>query len=86
MQHEPQFSEPPAEGVYIEGLFLEGARWNMEDYYIDESFPKILYDTFPIVSNLVITGYQNAQIDREFGVKTKLSALFLVKSVKYTLN
>ncbi|KAG6450409.1 hypothetical protein O3G_MSEX006575 [Manduca sexta] len=41
--------EPPEEGVYIRGLFMEGARWNNEDYYIDESYPKILYDEFPPV-------------------------------------
>ncbi|XP_050670485.1 dynein axonemal heavy chain 7-like [Leptidea sinapis] len=41
--------EPPSEGVYIRGLFMEGARWNMEDYYVDESHPKILYDEFPPV-------------------------------------
>ncbi|XP_037866676.1 dynein axonemal heavy chain 7 isoform X1 [Bombyx mori] len=41
--------EPPEEGVYIRGLFMEGARWNMEDYYIDESYPKVLYDDFPPV-------------------------------------
>lgn len=40
--------------VFIYGLFLEGARWNMEDYYVDESFPKVLYDTFPPVINHVI--------------------------------
>lgn len=44
----------PDEGVFIYGLFLEGARWNMEDYYVDESFPKVLYDTFPPVINHVI--------------------------------
>lgn len=52
MRREPDFEERPDEGVYINGLFLEGARWNMEKYYIDESIPKVLYDTFPIVSNV----------------------------------
>ncbi|KAF9413227.1 hypothetical protein HW555_008507 [Spodoptera exigua] len=41
--------EPPPEGVYIRGLFMEGARWNMETMAIDESIPKILYDEFPPV-------------------------------------
>ncbi|XP_047987651.1 dynein axonemal heavy chain 7-like [Leguminivora glycinivorella] len=44
-----ELEERPEEGVYIKGLFMEGARWNMEDYYVDESFPKVLYDTFPPV-------------------------------------
>ncbi|XP_072937032.1 dynein axonemal heavy chain 7 [Epargyreus clarus] len=41
--------EPPEEGVYIRGLFMEGARWNMDDYIVDESLPKVLYDEFPPV-------------------------------------
>lgn len=56
MKREPQFTERPEEGVYIDGLYLEGARWNMDSYYIDESFSKVLYDTFPIVSNVDLTG------------------------------
>ncbi|XP_075991785.1 dynein heavy chain at 36C [Anticarsia gemmatalis] len=42
-------TERPDEGVYIRGLFMEGARWNMETMAIDESFSKILYDNFPPV-------------------------------------
>ncbi|XP_045510942.1 dynein axonemal heavy chain 7 [Colias croceus] len=41
--------EPPEEGVYIRGLFMEGARWNMDDYCVDESHPTVLYDEFPPV-------------------------------------
>ena len=41
---------PPEEGVYIFGLFMEGARWNMDFMIVDESIPKILYDEFPPVS------------------------------------
>ncbi|XP_052747260.1 dynein axonemal heavy chain 7 [Bicyclus anynana] len=40
---------PPDEGVYIYGLFMEGARWNMSAYVVDESLPKVLYDDFPPV-------------------------------------
>lgn len=72
MQRDPHFSEPPPEGVYIDGLFLEGARWNMEDYYIDESFPKILYDNFPIVSNVVIDNWCSKYLNRGFDVKTNI--------------
>lgn len=49
VQRNWDITEVPPEGVYINGLYMEGARWNMEDYVVDESKPKILYDDFPPV-------------------------------------
>jgi dynein heavy chain len=39
----------PKEGVYVEGLFLEGARWDMESRGIAESLPKVLFDNMPVL-------------------------------------
>lgn len=39
----------PADGCYIHGLYFEGARWNTEDKYIDESLPKILTSRIPFI-------------------------------------
>lgn len=49
VQENWELTEPPDEGVYIKGLFMEGARWNADLMCVDESFPKILYDDFPPV-------------------------------------
>jgi len=43
------FEEPPEEGMYIYGLFLDGARWNREEMCIDDQIPAILYDPMPVV-------------------------------------
>ena len=37
----------PEDGAYIDGLFLEGCRWNSEKMLLDESEPKILFTKCP---------------------------------------
>lgn len=42
-------TEGPVDGVFTQGLFLEGARWNMETLMLDESLPKVLFSPAPLM-------------------------------------
>ncbi|XP_036144833.1 dynein heavy chain 3, axonemal isoform X1 [Monomorium pharaonis] len=48
-QFESSINTAPSYGVYITGLFLEGARWNRKMRLLDESKPKIMFDMLPII-------------------------------------
>ena len=45
----PDIAAKPEDGVYIYGLFLEGARWDPAEHCLAESQPKELFVGFPAV-------------------------------------
>ena len=49
LSSESESLSPPTEGVYVRGLFLAGARWNVEQQSLAEQRPKILWEEMPIL-------------------------------------
>ncbi|XP_043943753.1 dynein axonemal heavy chain 3-like [Protopterus annectens] len=39
----------PTDGVYIEGLYIEGARWDRKKHALGESIPKVLFESMPVI-------------------------------------
>ncbi|XP_048224317.1 dynein axonemal heavy chain 5 [Perognathus longimembris pacificus] len=42
-------SAPPTEGVYVYGLYLEGAGWDKRNMKLAESKPKVLFELLPVI-------------------------------------
>lgn len=44
-----ELREQPPEGVYVYGLYLEGAAWERRTSRLIEAKPKILYEAMPVI-------------------------------------
>lgn len=42
-------TQPPAEGVYVWGLYIEGAGWDRRGCKLVEPKPKVLFETMPVI-------------------------------------
>ena len=44
-----ELTSRPENGCYVRGLFVEGARWDMDSFELAESRPKELYTDMPVM-------------------------------------
>uniref|UniRef100_A0A8C9TK44 Dynein axonemal heavy chain 8 n=1 Tax=Scleropages formosus TaxID=113540 RepID=A0A8C9TK44_SCLFO len=53
-QIKEEITTPPTEGVYVYGLFLDGAGWDRKNCRLMESTPKVLFTPLPVVHMFAI--------------------------------
>jgi dynein heavy chain len=50
-------TEAPEDGVLIDGLFVDNARWNRDGKFLDESEPGVMCSNLPVVHFIPIQNY-----------------------------
>jgi len=78
--------QAPQEGVYIHGLYLEGAGWNRAERRLEDSNPKELFYQFPIihVSATSTVKDPNDRGSKKPDLETIQKALYMCPVYKYT--
>ena len=49
VMREATYAEAPKDGAYINGLFFDCARWDMDSYVLADPLPKVLFSAAPII-------------------------------------
>lgn len=75
-----EIREVPKEGVYIFGLFLEGASWDRRNGRLIEAKQKILYDSIPVINIFAVQEQTRKKMEED----TKLYIAPIYKKPKRT--
>ncbi|KYN05431.1 Dynein beta chain, ciliary [Cyphomyrmex costatus] len=54
-KNKEEFTSAPRDGAYVHGIFMEGARWDIQTGIIVDSRPKELYPGMPVINVRAIT-------------------------------
>ncbi|EZA54880.1 Dynein beta chain, ciliary [Ooceraea biroi] len=54
-KNKEEFTSAPRDGAYVHGIFMEGARWDVQTGIIVDSKPKELYPAMPVINVRAIT-------------------------------
>jgi len=60
-----EITEPPEDGVYIDGFFLDGARWDRPMQMLADSLPKVMSDTLPVIHFIPSVNFKRDKKDYE---------------------
>ncbi|XP_036143732.1 dynein heavy chain 8, axonemal [Monomorium pharaonis] len=64
-----EIKKPPSEGVYVYGLFLEGAGWDRRNSRLCESANKVLYVLMPVVHIFVLHNADKVPLPQDKNLK-----------------
>ena len=79
-----EITSPPPVGVYIYGLFLEGASWSKTHGRLAESKPKILFDPIPVMHISAISNSESIAQQSNLVAKTMNYVCPIYKKPKRT--
>lgn len=80
MDRKMNVDSAPENGVYVYGLYMDGARWSNKKLSLKESRPKQLYDRMPIIHMLPVKK-ENVTLDSVY-----LSPMYKTAERKGTLS
>ena len=82
-------TQPPVEGVYVTGLFLEGAGWDRRGCKLIEPRPKVLFEPMPVIHIYAInstSGYDPRMYVCPVYKKPKRTDLTYIATVELKTN